>query len=193
MDGDMTPKANPANGHLTEGSSEQSGSHSPVADGHALKPSMSRRDDEEADDPEGWKKEAWGRELMLVEKMLDADSRNCEYALSVPGHSMRTKQTPVHAWDYRRYVLSSLPSTFRPPKTPETEIKYTTKKIESNFSNFSAWHQRTKELGKIWDALRRSEPSEDAGAEIKKMRLRGMDAEVHAIIKAECLLQNSNS
>lgn len=81
----------------------------------------------------------------------------------------------VHAWDYRRYVLSSLPATFRPAKTPETEIKYTTKKIESNFSNFSAWHQRTKELGKVWDSLRKCANGEvgDAEAEIQKMREKG--------------------
>lgn len=36
--------------------------------------------DSEENDVEGWKKEAWGRELMLVEKMLEADSRNCESA-----------------------------------------------------------------------------------------------------------------
>lgn len=34
--------------------------------------------DSEEIDVEGWKKEAWGRELMLVEKMLEADSRNCK-------------------------------------------------------------------------------------------------------------------
>lgn len=33
---------------------------------------------EAENDVEGWKKEAWGRELMLVEKMLEADSRNCK-------------------------------------------------------------------------------------------------------------------
>lgn len=59
----------------------------------------------------------------------------------------------VHAWDYRRYILSSLPSTFKPARTHQTEIKYTTKKIESNFSNFSAWHQRTKVLSEVWKDL----------------------------------------
>ena len=52
----------------------------------------------------------------------------------------------VHAWGYRRYVLASMPT-----KRPETvELEYTTKKIESNFSNFSAWHQRTKVLSSLW-------------------------------------------
>lgn len=52
----------------------------------------------------------------------------------------------VLAWDYRRYVVASMP-TRRPDKA---ELAYTTKKIEANFSNFSAWHQRTKVLGSLW-------------------------------------------
>ena len=50
------------------------------------------------------------------------------------------------AWDYRRYVLASMP-IHRPEKA---ELTYTTKKIEANFSNFSAWHQRTKVLSSLW-------------------------------------------
>jgi hypothetical protein len=53
---------------------------------------------------------------------------------------------PVMAWDYRRYVLASMP-IHRPEKA---ELAYTTKKIEANFSNFSAWHQRTKVLSALW-------------------------------------------
>jgi hypothetical protein len=78
VDGDMTPKADPVNGHLAAGLKDELKSHTSAADGHALKPTISRVEDEQDNDPEGWKKEAWGRELMLVEKMLDADSRNCE-------------------------------------------------------------------------------------------------------------------
>jgi len=72
--------------------------------------------------PGFWKRQRWDRELAMVEKMLDRDSRN------------------FHAWNYRRYVLASHPV----PKTVEDELAYTEKKIQANFSNFSAWHQRSK-------------------------------------------------
>lgn len=61
--------------------------------------------------------------------------------------------TTVHAWSYRRYVLASLPDSYEPAPTPADELRYTTKKIEANFSNFSAWHYRTKLLPKAWASL----------------------------------------
>jgi geranylgeranyl transferase type-2 subunit alpha len=76
----------------------------------------------------GWKQAAWDKELYVVEKMLDADSRNFQ------------------AWDYRRYVLGSMPVT----RSVLSELAYTRSKIESNFSNFSAWHQRSKVLTSLW-------------------------------------------
>ncbi|KAH9951293.1 rab-protein geranylgeranyltransferase [Amylocystis lapponica] len=81
-------------------------------------------------DPNGWRSAYWNKELYVVEKMLDADARN------------------FHAWNYRRYVLASMPI-----KRPEqNELAYTTRKIEANFSNFSAWHQRSKVLTSLWEA-----------------------------------------
>ncbi|KAI0080616.1 rab-protein geranylgeranyltransferase [Panus rudis PR-1116 ss-1] len=82
------------------------------------------------EDRNGWRNETWNKELFVDEKMLDADARN------------------FHAWNYRRYILATMPS----PPPPMSELKYTTRKIEANFSNFSAWHQRSKVLTTLWEA-----------------------------------------
>lgn len=54
----------------------------------------------------------------------------------------------VHAWNYRRYVLANMPVK----RPAQTELAYTKRKIEANFSNFSAWHQRSKVLTSLWEA-----------------------------------------
>ncbi|TKA55772.1 hypothetical protein B0A53_02908 [Rhodotorula sp. CCFEE 5036] len=64
----------------------------------------------------------WGAELALVDMYLQKDGRN------------------FHTWDYRR-----------PTPTPKSELAFTTRKISENFSNFSAWHYRTKLLTRMWE------------------------------------------
>ncbi|GAA5827627.1 hypothetical protein JCM3770_006876 [Rhodotorula araucariae] len=85
----------------------------------------------------------WGFEFKMVEMYLEKDARN------------------FHSWDYRRYLVTSIlslpssPSTPRskplPQPTTESELAFTTRKISANFSNFSAWHYRTKLLAKLWE------------------------------------------
>lgn len=110
------------------------------------------------DETEGWRNEFWKMELMLIEKMLDMDARNCESTLL---HQHWRVLMSVHAWAYRRYVLKSLPASYNPPRTPHDELKYTQKKIEANFSNFSAWHCRTKILGGLWTDMPEEQVSKE--------------------------------
>lgn len=58
---------------------------------------------------------------------------------------MLTSIYAVHAWNYRREVLKHIPS-----HTHAAELAYTTRKIAASFSNFSAWHQRSKVYTALW-------------------------------------------
>jgi hypothetical protein len=79
-------------------------------------------------------------------------SRRC----SMPTHEIVSLHTcrslcvstlQVLAWNYRRYVLASMPDQ----KPIITELAYTTRKISASFSNFSAWHQRSKVYSSLWN------------------------------------------
>lgn len=76
----------------------------------------------------------WQRELVLVGKMLTRDSRN------------------FHGWGYRRTVVSQLED----PKLDgssmvESEFAYTTRMINAELKNFSAWHNRSKLIPRLLD------------------------------------------
>lgn len=74
----------------------------------------------------------WKEELGLVSKMLTKDQRN------------------FHAWGYRRHVIAQLESPALEDRSlAESEFRYTTQKIESNLSNFSAWHNRSQLIPRL--------------------------------------------
>lgn len=72
----------------------------------------------------------WQGELALDGKMLAMDSRN------------------FHAWDYRRKIIEEL-ERLGGESMVETEFEYTTKMIQSNLSNFSAWHNRSQLIPRL--------------------------------------------
>ena len=67
------------------------------------------------------------KELILTEQFLEADERG------------------FHCWNYRRCVLSKLDTCPNIEKRKK-EVEFTTKLIQRNFSNYSAWHERSKML-----------------------------------------------
>ncbi|XP_072936684.1 geranylgeranyl transferase type-2 subunit alpha [Epargyreus clarus] len=79
----------------------------------------------------------WKTELDLCQKYLKFDERN------------------FHTWDYRRFVVSHY-------KAPlQEEFDFTTEKIHDNFSNYSAWHYRSKMLVELYPDLEGGRPIKD--------------------------------
>lgn len=65
-------------------------------------------------------KSEYNVELLLCNSFLMKDERN------------------FHCWDYRNYISDIAQTEL------DREMEFTTEKIKSNFSNFSAWHRRHK-------------------------------------------------
>lgn len=101
----------------------------------------------------------WEYELAIVLKLLELDSRN------------------FHGWHYRRYVVKHIEiNTLAHAAEGDQkvlaeltinlgEFGYTTSKINKNISNFSAWHNRTKIIPKIFDLLLHKVDLQSLGAE----------------------------
>ncbi|EEQ42765.1 conserved hypothetical protein, partial [Candida albicans WO-1] len=86
----------------------------------------------------------WKYEFGVVSKLLDLDQRN------------------FHGWHYRRFVVENMElecknDTTLILKINLDEFNYTTLKIQKDFSNFSAWHNRTKLIPKIYNLIQQQQ------------------------------------
>ncbi|CAI4044799.1 hypothetical protein SUVZ_10G1660 [Saccharomyces uvarum] len=73
----------------------------------------------------------WQTELAVVNKLLELDARN------------------YHGWHYRRIVVGNIEKITHSSLDKE-EFEYTTAKINSNISNYSAWHQRVQIISRMF-------------------------------------------
>jgi len=87
------------------------------------------------------------REIDLTEKLL----------MSRTETQVENQGRNFHCWDHRRLILTKNPTLEDQP----TELALTTRLISTSFSNFSAWHYRSKlladELEKIENSKREME------------------------------------
>lgn len=98
----------------------------------------------------------WDVELAIVSKLLEMDSRN------------------FHGWQYRRFLVENIQKKAAREYNSQSsleelallkinikEFEYTTSKINKNISNFSAWHNRTKLIPKIYSGLKELDNKEE--------------------------------
>ncbi|EFP89978.1 uncharacterized protein PGTG_16266 [Puccinia graminis f. sp. tritici CRL 75-36-700-3] len=101
----------------------------------------------------------WQAELALLEKLFKLDGRN------------------FHAWDYRRYVISRIKQSQPSESLDADELAFSGQQIEANFSNFSAWHYRSKLLQSRLDQYNQTHDNHDGQGRKEKEEILATELE----------------
>lgn len=89
------------------------------------------------------KEPKWQREFDLCTKYLTYDDRNCKclylqlVCVSIEYHNDNRNTFLVHCWDYRRLIVNKIGISL------EDESRFSTDRINVDFSNYSSWHYRS--------------------------------------------------
>ena len=113
----------------------------------------------------------WNHRRWCLFKLVDLNQVNWEFEFKTVGKMLELDQRNFHGWQYRRFVVENLElEKLKVKKNKENtggdggeddgilrlnldEFDYTTAKILIDFLNFSAWHNRTKLIPKIYDLV----------------------------------------
>ncbi|KAI3407053.2 BET4 [Candida oxycetoniae] len=121
----------------------------------------------------------WNHRRWCLFKLVELKSVDWEFEFKTVGKMLELDQRNFHGWQYRRFVVENL-EIQKTGNDKELEIlnlnlkefEYTTSKIQHDFSNFSAWHNRTKLIPIIYNLVKQlGKRSYDGGVDNDKIKL----------------------
>ncbi|KAI5953403.1 BET4 [Candida jiufengensis] len=100
----------------------------------------------------------WNHRKWCLFKLVELNSVNWDYEFKTISKMLELDQRNFHGWHYRRFIVENLEEEQSQKneilKLNLEEFEYTTTKIQNDFSNFSAWHNRTKLIPKILQLMK---------------------------------------
>lgn len=105
----------------------------------------------------------WNHRRWCLFKLVDLNQVNWDFEFKTVGKMLELDKRNFHGWQYRRFVVENLELEKLKNNNDKAmegllrlnldEFDYTTAKILIDFLNFSAWHNRTKLIPKIYDLI----------------------------------------
>ncbi|RCK60318.1 Geranylgeranyl transferase type-2 subunit alpha [Candida viswanathii] len=104
----------------------------------------------------------WNHRTWLLFELVKIEKVNWEFEFAVVSKLLDLDQRNFHGWHYRRFVVENMEVACKGDlvkilKINLDEFNYTTLKIQKDFLNFSAWHNRTKLIPKIYNLIHDNE------------------------------------